>query len=306
MKTYLVNSNGFVECDAWSPHCWINVQCPDKNDEDFMLENLGVPRDFLESAADIYERPRVDREGEWRLTILRVPFRARDGEMPYGTVPISIMTNKDILLTVCHRTTEMLDDFISYSRSRGIAVGTEADFILHILNSAAAWYLRYLRDINNHVIRNEQNSESDIRNDDLLRMLAIQRTLVFFNTSIQGNEMLIDRLQNVYGERCDAGFVEDVQIELHQAGITAKIYSDILESTMDAFASIISNNVNSVMKKMTAVSVVLMVPTLVASFYGMNVEISYGDHPFVFWLIIMGSLTLSAMLYALLRRIHWL
>ena len=305
MKAFFVSDNGFVERDTWSPHCWVNVECPDKEDMRFMLDDLGVPGSFLESVADSDERPRIEHEGDWRLTILRIPLRLEGEEMPYGTVPIGIITNNEVLLTVCYRFTEMTGDFISHTRCRGIAVDTEPDFILRILYSSAYWYLKYLKDINNHVVMDEKRLGKSIRNEDLLHMLEIQRTVVFFNTSIQGNETLIGRIRRVYGDRYDADLLEDVEIELRQADITVKIYSDILESTMDSFSSIISNNVNAIMKKMTAVSIVLMVPTLIASFYGMNVRISYGSHSYVFWMIIGCSMLLSTILYIFLRKIRW-
>lgn len=283
----------------------MNVECPEKDDIRFMLEELHVPESFLESVSDADERPRIEHDGDWRLTILRIPLRSDKEEMPYDTVPIGIISNSDVLLTVCYRFTEMLHDFIAHTRVKGIAVETEPDFILRILYSSAYWFLRYLKDINNSVSTDRNHLERSIRNEDLLRMLGFQRTLVFFNTSIQGNETLIGRIRRVYGDRYDTDLLEDVEIELRQADSTVKIYSDILESTMDSFASIISNNVNAIMKKMTAVSIVLMVPTLIASFYGMNVEISYGNHPWVFWLIIGGSLLLSSILYIFLRKIRW-
>lgn len=305
MKAFFVNDNGFVERDEWSPHCWVNVECPDQEDVRFMLDDLHVPESFLESVSDADERPRIEHEGEWRLTILRIPLRLEGDEMPYGTVPIGIITNNEVLLTVCYRFTEMVNDFIDHTRCKGIAVDTEPDFILRILYSSAYWYLRYLKDINNHVTVDEKRLEKSIKNEDLLYMLGIQRTLVFFNTSIQGNETLIGRIRRVYGDRYDPDLLEDVEIELRQADNTVRIYSDILESTMDSFSSIISNNVNAIMKKMTAVSIVLMVPTLIASFYGMNVQIAYGNHPYVFWMIIGCSMLLSCILYVFLRKIRW-
>lgn len=305
MKTFFVNENGFVERDSWIPHCWVNVECPDKEDIRFMLDDLHVPPGFLESVADADERPRIEHEGQWRLTILRIPYHTENNETPYNTIPIGIITNNEVLLTICYRYTEMLHDFVDHTRCRGITVDTEPDFILRILYSSAYWYLRYLKVINNHVVSDEKKLEKSIRNEDLLHMLGIQRTLVFFNTSIQGNETLVGRIRRVYGDKYDTDLLEDVEIELRQADSTVKIYSDILESTMDSFSSIISNNVNAIMKKMTAVSIVLMVPTLIASFYGMNVEISYGNHNYVFWLIIGCSMLLSCVLYLFLRKIRW-
>ena len=171
MKAFFVNDNGFVERDEWSPHCWVNVECPDQEDVRFMLDDLHVPESFLESVSDADERPRIEHEGEWRLTILRIPLRLEGDEMPYGTVPIGIITNNEVLLTVCYRFTEMVNDFIDHTRCKGIAVDTEPDFILRILYSSAYWYLRYLKDINNHVTVDEKRLEKSIKNEDLLYKL---------------------------------------------------------------------------------------------------------------------------------------
>lgn len=305
MIKFFCNTNGFVETTQWTPHCWVSVECPDKNDLSFLVDELGVPDSFLESVADADERPRVEHEREWRLTILRIPLRLQGEEMPYGTVPIGIISGNEVTVTLCYRFTELIPDFIEHTRCRGIEVNTEPDFILRILFSSAYWYLRYLKDINNEVMNADKELQKSVRNEDLRNLMRLQRTLVFFNTSIRGNETVIGRLRRVYGDNYDTDLLEDVEIELRQADNTVNIYSDILGSTMDSFASIISNNVNAIMKKMTAVSVVLMVPTLIASFYGMNVSISHGNSPYMFWLIIVGSFLLSGVVYLLLRKIRW-
>lgn len=306
MRQFLCQDNGFKECEAWCPHCWVNIENPDMNDINFLLGYLHMPTAFIESITDIDERPHMDREGDWRLTILRIPVRlSPTDEMPYGTVPISIITNNEIIVTVCSRRTELIPDFISHTNARNILIDTEPDFVLRILYSSAFWYLKYLREISDDVLHDDKRLERSIRNEDLKNMMKLQRTLVFFNTSLQGNNTVVGRLEHVYGNGFDADLLEDVEIELKQADNTANIYSNILSSSMDSFSSIISNNVNAIMKKMTAVSIVLMVPTLIASFYGMNVEITYGNHPYVFWLILGGSLLLSSILYVVLKKIRW-
>lgn len=138
--------------------------------------------------------------------------------------------------------------------------------------------------------------ERSIRNEDLLRLMNLQKSLVYFNTSIRGNEVMIGKLQNIFNEKDyqNTELTEDVLIELKQAHNQVNIYSDILTGTMDAFASIISNNVNTIMKRMTSLSIVLMVPTLIASFYGMNVDIHIEGLPHAFALIVCFSIFLSA------------
>lgn len=305
MRKFLRCENGFIERPGWFPHSWVNIECPDKDDYDFLVGDLRVPPDFLESVSDNDERPRIERSGDWKLTILRIPHKTDGGNIPYITVPIGIITNNEIIVTVCYHFTELIPDFIAHSRIRGIEINNEPDFILRIIYSSSFWYLKYLREINNTVSEMEKSLEKSVKNEELLSMMHIQKTLVLFNTSITGNESLIQRIRRVYGDRYDRDLLEDVEIELTQADNTVKVYSDILEGTMDTFASIISNNVNAIMKKMTGVSIVLMIPTLIASFYGMNVAIGYESLPWVFYVIVGGSMLLSAMLYIWLRRIDW-
>ena len=149
--------------------------------------------------------------------------------------------------------------------------------------------------------------EKSIRNEDLLQLMKLQKTLVYFNTSIRGNEVMIGRLKNIFQDTnyLDLELLEDVVIELKQAYNTVNIYSDILTGTMDAFASIISNNVNAIMKRMTSLSITLMIPTLIASFYGMNVDIHLESFPHAFIFIILLSAILSAVTFVWFRRIKW-
>ena len=173
--------------------------------------------------------------------------------------------------------------------------------------ASAVWFLKYLKQINNDVTAAEKELEKSIRNEDLLRLMKLQKTLVYFNTSIRGNEVMIGKLQSIFQEKDyqNPDLVEDVVIELKQAYNTVNIYSDILTGTMDAFASIISNNVNTIMKRMTSISIILMVPTLIASFYGMNVDVHVDELPHAFSLIILISIMLSAMAFVIFKKIKW-
>ena len=167
------------------------------------------------------------------------------------------------------------------------------------------WFLKYLKQINNEVSTAEKELEKSIRNEDLLNLMKLQKTLVYFDTSIRGNEVMIGRLRNIFQgtEYLDMALLEDVVIELKQAYNTVNVYSDILTGTMDAFASIISNNVNSIMKRMTSLSITLAIPTLIASFYGMNVDIHLENASHAFALIILCSGLISAATFVLFRKI---
>ena len=181
------------------------------------------------------------------------------------------------------------------------------DLIFRLIYSSAVWFLKYLKQINVDVTAAEKELEKSIKNEDLLRLMKLQKTLVYFNTSIRGNEVLIGKLRTIFNDTnyLDADLVEDVEIELKQAYNTVNIYSDILTGTMDAFASIISNNVNVIMKRMTSLSITLMIPTLIASFYGMNVDIHLEETPHAFAWIVIASAVLSGLSFVLFKKIKW-
>jgi len=292
----------------WLPNSWVNVVCPNNDDFEFLTKTLNVPESFLDDIADTDERPRTDTEGNWLLTILRIPVQNKqNGSLPFATVPIGIITNNEIIVSVCYHNTDLLPDFIEHTRRKGIVVRNKLDLILRLIYSSAVWFLKYLKQINIDISAAEKELERSIRNEDLLRLMRLQKTLVYFNTSIRGNEVMIGKLKTIFQDTdfLDKELVEDVIIELKQALNTVNIYSDILTGTMDAFASIISNNVNTIMKRMTSLSIVLMLPTLIASFYGMNVDIHLEEVPFAFSLIVLFSIGLSTLAFVIFRKIKW-
>ena len=307
MRKYLYSENGFVEKPLWAPNCWVNVECPDHDDFQFLTRELNVPESFLEDIADADERPRTETEGNWLLTILRIPMQSSNPQIPFITVPIGIITNNDIIVSVCYHQTELLPDFIQHTRRKNICVNNKLELILRLIYSSAVWFLKYLKQINNEVANAEKELEKSIRNEDLLRLMKLQKTLVYFDTSIRGNEVLIGRLKNIFQNTgmLDMELLDDAGIELRQAYNSVNIYSDILTGTMDAFASIISNNVNDIMKRMTSLSITLMIPTVIASFYGMNVDIHLDSFPHAFLFIVLLSAAISAGTFVWFRRIKW-
>jgi magnesium transporter len=309
MRTYLYCEAGFVKSEKWLPDCWVNVVCPNQDDIKFLTEELHVPSSFLSDIADADERPRTDMDGNWLLTLVRIPMSMRDKEegLPYVTVPIGIITNNEVTVSVCYHDAELINDFIEHTRRRAIHVRNKLDLILRLLYSSAVWFLKYLKQVNLDINAGEKALEKSIRNEDLLRLMRLQKSLVYFNTSIRGNEVVIGKLTTIFQETdfLDKELADDVITELKQAINTVNIYSDILTGTMDAFASIISNNVNTIMKRMTSVSIVLMIPTLIASFYGMNVDVHLDEWPHAFSAIVIFSIVLSVVAFWVFRRIKW-
>ena len=307
MRTFLYCEAGFVEKSQWLPNSWVNVECPTSDDIRYLIDKFNVPESFLSDIADTDERPRIEYEGNWLLTIIRIPLYTRNNDIPFTTVPMGIITNNEIIISVCYHQTELIPDFIRYTRRKEVTVRHKYDLILRLIHSSAVWFLKYLKQINNEVARAEKQLEKSIRNEDLLRLMKLEKSMVFFNTSIRGNEVMLSKLQSIFQEPMymDKELLEDVETELKQAHITVNIYSDILTGTMDAFASIISNNVNTIMKRMTSISIILMVPTLIASFYGMNVPIYGEEVPHAFVFIVLLSITLSATAFFIFRKIKW-
>ena len=307
MRTFLYCEAGFVEKDQWLPNSWVNVECPTPEDIHYLTNQFNVPESFLSDIADTDERPRIEYEGNWLLTIIRIPVQSQEQGIPFTTIPLGIMTNNEIIISVCYYKTELIPDFIRYTRRKEVVVRHKYDLILRLIHSSAVWFLKYLKQINNEVAHAEKALEKSIRNEDLLRLMKLEKSMVYFNTSIRGNEVMIGRLKNIFQDTdyLDMELLEDVIIELKQAYNTVNIYSDILTGTMDAFASIISNNVNAIMKRMTSLSITLMIPTLIASFYGMNVDIHLDGFPYAFIFIILISVILSAGTFIWFRKIKW-
>lgn len=307
MRTCLYCEEGFVQIPVWRPNCWINVECPDPGDLEFLTKELDIPQSFLNDIADMDERPRTETEGNWLLTILRVPIQNKIDGIPFVTVPVGIITNDDIIVSVCYHRTEMLSDFITYSQRKKIVVRNKLEFIFRLIHSSAVWFLKYLKQISNGIKSAEKELEKSIRNEDLHRLMKLQNTLVYFNTSLRGNQVLIGRLRSIFQhtDYLNKELLEDVAIEIEQALDTVNVYSDILTGTMDAFASIISNNVSTIMKRMTSISIILMVPTLIASFYGMNVDVYLEHFPHAFTFIVFISILLSTLAFLIFKKVKW-
>lgn len=305
MRKYYSCDNGFNEASEEEGVCWVDIIVPDEDDVRYLTEKEGVPSMFLEYLSDLDERPRVERDGDWIMTIIRFPVRSHTNSMPYLTIPMGIISKgPEKVYTVCYRNNKMLEDFAEHTRQRGICFDNVANFTIRIIYATAFWFLDSLKRISSRVVSVERTLQKSVKNDDLISLMNIQRSLVFFNTSIKADSMVLERVGKIYGDTIDKDLYEDIDIELRQADSTAVVYTDILEGTMDACASIVSNNVNGVMKRMTGISIMLMVPTFVASLYGMNVDILLTGHN-AFWVIILIATVLTVGAYFLFRKLKW-
>ncbi len=307
MKTYYKNFKGLVPCSVWEPNCWINVECPTDNDRTFLTDELGIPAPFLNDIEDVDERPRIEIEEGWFLIILRLPYKSEELSLPYSTVPLGIIFKNDVFVSVCFYQTEMISDFIHYTVRKNQEIQNNFDLVLKLSLSSSVWFLKYLKQINQKIRVAENTLEKSIKNEDLQTLLQIEKCLVFFTTSLKGNDILIHRVKNLkdYKETFDPELLEDVEIELRQAQETTNIYSDILSGMMDAYASVISNNLNVIMKRLTSISIILMIPTLIASLYGMNVPNAFENNKLGFWMVLLISFIISISITLIFRWKKW-
>lgn len=307
MKAFYKNNNGLIAIPEWTPNCWINIESPTPAEKTYLLEELQIPEAFYNDIEDIDERPRIEIEDGWTLIIMRVPIKSNDIKLPFQTIPLGLVFKEDICVTISFYKTEIITDFVSYSKRKNIEIQDNYDLILRLLLSSSVWYLKYLKQINQKIKLAEDNLEKSIKNEELQALLQIEKCLVFFITSLKGNDVLFHRVKNLKAHKAnyDLDLLEDVDIELSQAQDTANIYSNILTGMMDAYASVISNNMNNIMKQMTSISIILMIPTLIASLYGMNVPNGLEESKYGIWILLLISVVLSAFGVFLFKRRRW-
>ena len=272
MQTYWNTTNGLRTIDKWEPNCWVQVTCPTQEDIDFLEKKLGIPDYYISDIADTDERARYDIDDGWVLIILRIPYvKEMKSRTPYTTIPLGIIMKGDVLITVCNFETNMMIDFVSYQQKRGLGFTDSVDMIFRLFLCSAVWYLKRLKQISLLIDKAKRNLDHNVNNADIISLSRLQDSLTYFVTSIRGNENLLSKLKfKLPVDELDADMIEDVNIEMSQARETCNIYTNILDSTMDTYASIINNNVSSVMQVLTSISIILMFPTLIASLFGMN------------------------------------
>jgi magnesium transporter len=307
MKAFYKNNNGLIESNVWTPNCWINIECPTVEDKKYLLEELLVPEEFYNDIEDIDERPRIEVENGWTLIIMRIPVITDNVKLPFTTIPVGVVFKEEICVTISFYKTEMLSDFVTYTQRKNKVVKDNFDLVLKLLLSSSVWYLKYLKQVNQKIKLAEENLEQSIKNEELQALLQIEKCLVFFMTSLKGNDVLLHRIKNLKSQRelYDPELLEDVEIELRQAQEMTNIYSDILTGMMDAYASVISNNMNTIMKQMTSISIILIIPTLIASIYGMNVPNGLEENNYGMPIVILISVLLSVFGVFLFKRKRW-
>ncbi len=303
MRTYWNIDKNLSVIKEWQPNCWIQVTCPTDEDKDFLEENFQIPDYFLSDISDTDERARYEYDDGWMLIILRIPYvKEIRSRTPYTTVPLGIIHKRDVTITVCYYETNMMIDFVSFQQKRGEGFTDYVDLIFRLFLSSAVWYLKRLKQINTLIEKAKHNLDHNVNNESLIGLSRLQDSLTYFITSIRGNETLLQKLKfKLQVDELDADLIEDVNIEMTQARETTSIYSDILESTMDTYSSIINNNMNTTMRTLTSVTIILMFSTLVASLFGMNLVNGMEQSPWGFLIAIIISVVVSGITWWILK-----
>lgn len=299
---------GYVEIAKPETGCWINVTQPGQAEIQKLTDDFKVPSDLINDILDIDERPRVEFEDDWTLIILRIPVEVSNNGVPFYTIPLGIIISNDITLTLCIQDNQVLPiSQPSTMREQYKQITDNINFILRLFLRSGSLYLRYLKNINQMTALIEQDLEKSIKNKELNKLLKMEKCLVYFITSIKANEIVLAKLRNSkkITSEINEDLLEDAIIENKQALEMAQIYSDIQSGMMDAFASVISNNLNVVMKQLTLISIILMIPTLIASVFGMNVPNYMENSLWAMPSIIAGSLILSIFGVLLFRKRQW-
>ena len=304
MRTYWNIEKKLSALQEWQPNCWIQVTCPTDDDQRELVDKFNIPDYFLSDISDTDERARYEYDDGWMLIILRIPYvKEVKSRTPYTTVPLGIIHKRDVTITVCFYETNMMIDFVSYQQKRGEGFTDYVDMIFRLFLSSAVWYLKRLKQINTLIEKAKHNLDSEINNESLIGLSRLQDSLTFFITSIRGNENLLQKLKfKLQVDELDADLIEDVSIEMTQARETTNIYSNILESTMDTYQSVINNNMNTTMRNLSSINIVLMFPTLIASLYGMNVVNGLETSRYGFVITIAISVVVTAISLWYLKR----
>ena len=289
-----------TECTTLEKGCWVHLQNPTKEEVDGLNTRFALDPTYLAAALDEEESARIEHDPDkgQTLIIVDIPFVESEGSgYVYSTIPMGIVLVDDIIITVCTRDTPIINDFTE-ERIRNFWTFKRTRFILQLLYRNAGRFLAYLKQIDKASMHVQERLEKSSRNQELLQMMKLEKSLVFFSTSLKGNELVMEKLMRQtsilkqFPE--DTDLLEDVIIENKQAMEMCAIYRDIMGGTMDAFASIISNNLNITMKVLTSLTALLSVPTIIFSLWGINTGgIPFADSPFGFWFVLGLSVLIA-------------
>lgn len=306
LTIYKTTEHGLEQLDTMANGSWVKAVDPTP-EEIQQLVTWGIDVDYIHYSLDLDEMPRMERDEDYTFILVRIPHRQPESDIPYTTIPLGILIKGNAIFTVCRHDKEIFK-VLANGKYRLFKTGKRYRFALYIFLETATRYLTHLREINRMTEAIEDKLQKSTRNRELLDLLKYQKSLTYFATALRANEVMMERVQrtqifNYYED--DQDLLEDVLTENQQAIQMTNINTEILSSMMDAFASIISNNLNSVMKILAALTIIFNLPGIVAAFYGMNVALPGADHPFAFLTVIGISLALTSIATFIFYKRDW-
>ena len=306
LTIYKTTEQGLEQLDSMANGTWVKVIDPTP-EETQKLVSWGIDLDYVNYSLDLDEMPRIERDEDYTFILIRIPHSQPESDIPYTTIPLGIMIKGNTIVTLCRYDKDMFK-VLANGKYRLLKTGKRYRFALYIFLETATRYLTHLREINRTTEAIEDQLQKSTRNRELMELLKYQKSLTYFATALRSNEVMMERVQrtqifNYYEE--DADLLEDVLTENQQAIQMTSINTEILASMMDAFASIISNNLNGVMKALAAITIIINVPAVVAAFYGMNVSLPGEQHPLAFFTVLGISLSLTALATFIFYKRDW-
>jgi len=306
LTIYRTDASGHVdEIEDFAKGSWIQLVNPTKDEADRVIEASGIPEDFVYDPLDIEEKPRFEKDDEGLLMIIDVPYTEEDETgRTYNTIPLGIIVTGRHFITVCSRELDVLNLF-SNGKARLFRTNYRSRFVFQILHRVSMTYLRFLRQIDRRMEELEQELQRSMRNQEIFQLMNLQKSLVYFMTSLKANDSVLDRIvktPSLEKHEEDEELLEDVFVEHRQAMEMASIYNDIISIKMEAFGSIISNNVNFVMKFLASITIVLSIPTMISGIFGMNVQVPWEGQPIGFVMAVTMMLGFSGLAFYILWR----
>ena len=295
---YISEGTDMRPLDTCIPGCWVNVVCPNEHEITSLIDNFGLEPDFIRAALDEEESSRIETEDGNTLIIIDIPFQeTREDGNVFTTMPLGIVVTESNVITVSLRENHIVNE-VAKGGAKGVNTALKTRFVLYLLLRISNRYMQFLKRIERMTSSLEKQLRDTMKNANLLQMHDINKSLVYFSTSLKADEITIEKLARgrfikLYEE--DQDLLEDVLIEFKQAIEMNTIYSNVLSGTIDIFASVISNNLNIVMKILASITIVISIPTFITGFYGMNIGVdaipfdNFWWAPLVISLVLMGG-----------------
>ena len=303
-----IETNKMKKINQIAKGCWINMTNPSEEEIKDICNKLNIQEDFIRYSLDYEEKARIDYEedDDTVLFILDVPIKEKEQEREiYTTMPIGIIVVRDdYIITVSLKELALLEDFTT-GKVKGFATYKKSRFILQIMFKNSSQYLNSLKLINRETELTEYTLKKSMKNEEILKLLDLEKSLVYITTSLRANEAVMERtvkIKNIKLYEDDEDILEDAIIENKQAIEMSKIYTDVLNSSMDAYSSLISNNLNETMKLLTSITIIISIPTLIASLWGMNVEVPFEITEYGFWILCAIAIVITTVTVILLNK----